>query len=50
MMYLQSLDDSDSESGDDIYGYLGAFVLPRGELEEELCILTGGVDEVENEF
>ena len=45
----ESLDDSDSESGDDIYGYLGAFVLPHDELEEESHILTG-VDEVENEL
>ena len=44
----ESLDDSDSESGDDIYGYLGTFVLPRDELEE-LRILTG-VDKVENEL
>ena len=46
----ESLDDSDSESGDDIYGYLGTFVLPHGELEEQSCILTGGVDEAENEL
>ena len=31
----QSLDDSDSEDGEDIYGYLGAFVVPRVELEGE---------------
>lgn len=29
---------------------LGAFVFPHDELEEELCILTGEVDEVENEL
>lgn len=31
----QSLDDSDSEDGEDIYGYLGSVVVPRGELEGE---------------
>ena len=31
----QSLDDSDSEDDEDIYGYLGAFVVPHGELEGE---------------
>ena len=41
-----SFDDSDSESGDDIYGYLGAFTLSRGELERETCNLTEGFDEV----
>ena len=58
----QSLDDSDSEDGEDIYGYLGAFVVPRGELEGEsrrlsrrrLLDVDGGDDEEssedENEF
>jgi len=45
-----SFDDSDSESGEDIYGYLGAFTLSRGELEEESRILTGGVDEAEDQL
>ena len=45
-----SFDDSDSESGEDIYGYLGAFALSRHELEEESRILTGGVDEEENQI
>ena len=31
----QSLDDSDSEDNEDIYGYLGAFVVPHGKLEGE---------------
>ena len=44
----ESFDDSDSESGEDIYGYLGAFSLCRGELEEESRNLTGGVDETED--
>jgi len=30
-----SFDDSDSESRDDIYGYLGTFAMPCGELEKE---------------
>ena len=38
-----SFDDSDGESGDDIYGYLGAFAVSRDELVEESCILA--VDE-----
>ena len=45
----QSLDDSDSEDGKDIYGYLGAFVVPRVELEGESRHLSvrinGGNDE-----
>ena len=45
-----SFDDSDSESGEDIYGYLGAFALSRHELEEESRILTGGVDEEEDQI
>ena len=40
-----SFDDSDSESGDDIYGYLGAFAVSRDELVEESRILA--VDEFE---
>ena len=42
-----SFDDSDS--GEDIYGYLGAFALSRHELEEESCILIRGVDEEEED-
>ena len=45
----QSLDDSNSEDGEDIYGYLGAFVVPRVKLEGELRHLSvrinGGNDE-----
>ena len=37
-----------SESGDDVYGYLGARAIPHGELIEELNVLTGGADEVGN--
>ena len=44
----ETFDDSDSESGDDVYGYLGARAIPRGELIEESYCLTGGVDETEN--
>ena len=40
-----SFDDNDSESGDDIYGYLGAFAVSRDELVEESHILA--VDEFE---
>ena len=40
-----SFDDSDSESRDDIYGYLGAFAMSCDELVEESCTLT--VDEFE---
>ena len=36
----QSLDYSNSEDGKDIYGYLGAFVVPRGELEDKSRRLT----------
>ena len=36
----ESFDDSDSESGDDIYGYLGAVAMPCSKLLEESCILT----------
>ena len=43
-----SFDDSDSESREDIYGYLGAFALSHAELEEELCALTGGAEETED--
>ena len=43
-------DDSDSESGEDIYGCLGAFALSRHELEEESRILTGGMDEGEDQI
>ena len=48
-----SFDDSDSESGDDIYGYLGAFAISRNELVKESRILTVDefkVDEVSNEY
>ena len=41
----ESFDDSDSESGDDVNGYLGAFAMSCDELVEESCILT--VDEFE---
>jgi len=37
----ESYDNSDSESGDDIYGYLGQFALPRVELEKEAHNLMG---------
>ena len=37
-------DDSDSEIGDDIYGYLVEYTLPREELEEEARGLMGGRD------
>ena len=42
----ESFNDSDSESGDDVYGYLGAFAMSCDEPVEESCILTG-VDEFE---
>lgn len=45
----ETFDDSDSDSGDDVYGYLGARAIPRGELIEELSALTGGADEAEND-
>ena len=45
-----SFDDSDNESGEDIYGYLGVFALSRHELEEESRILTGGMDEGEDQI
>ena len=45
----QSLDDSDSEDGEDIYGYLGAFVVLRVKLEgksQHLSVrINGGNDE-----
>ena len=41
--------DSDSDSGDDVYGYLGARAIARGELIEESNVLTGGADEGEND-
>ena len=31
----EALDDSDSEDGKDVYGYLGSLVVPRDQLEEE---------------
>ena len=40
-----SFDDSNSESRDDIYGYLGAFAVSRDELVEESHVLA--VDEFE---
>ena len=37
----ESFNDSDSENGDDIYGYLGAVAMPCSKLLlEESCILT----------
>ena len=52
----QSLDESNSEDGKDIYiyGYLGAFVVPRGDLEDESRHLSGStrlsnVDDDEDE-
>ena len=49
----ESFDDSDSESGDGVYGYLGAFAMSRDELVEESHILTGidefKVDELSSE-
>ena len=45
----ETFDDSDSDSGDDVYGYLGACAIPRGELIEESNVLTGGADEGEND-
>ena len=50
----ESLDDSDSEDGGDIYGYLGSFAIPRNELEAESQRLCGGLlegsDEDNNEL
>ena len=37
----QSLDESNSENDEDIYGYLGAFVVPHGDLEDESRHLSG---------
>ena len=37
----QSLDESNNENGKDIYGYLGAFVVPCGDLEGELRHFSG---------
>ena len=45
----ETFDDSDSDSGDDVYGYLGARAIRRGELIEESDVLTGGADEAEND-
>lgn len=45
----ETFDDSDSDSGDDVYGYLGARAIPRRELVEESNVLTGGADEGEND-
>lgn len=45
----KSLDGSDSEDGEDIYGYLGAFVVPRGELEDESQVLSRRLLEVDEE-
>ena len=53
----QSLDDSDSEDDEDIYyGYLGAFVVPHGELEGEsrhlprrILDISGGVNEASSQ-
>ena len=45
----ESLDGSDSEDGEDIYGYLGAFVVPRGELEDESRVLSRRLLEVDEE-
>ena len=45
----QNLHDSDSEDGNDIYGYVGAFVVARVELEgksRHLSVrINGGNDE-----
>ena len=43
----ETFDDSDSR--DDVYGYLGACAIPRGELIEESNVLTGEADEAEND-
>ena len=45
----ETFDDSDSDSRDDVYGYLGARAIPRRELIEESNVLTGGADEGEND-
>ena len=45
----ESFDDSDSESGEDIYGYLGACAIPREELIEEARSLIGSDCEVDDE-
>ena len=44
----ETFDDSDSDSGDDDYGYLGTRAISRGELIEESNVLTGGADEAED--
>ena len=46
--FLQMKTDSDRESGDDIYGYLGAFAVFRDELVEESCILAVNECEADN--
>ena len=43
-----SFDDSDSERREGIYGCLGAFALSHTELQEESCIVTGGVEKAED--
>ena len=46
----ETFNDSDSDSGDDVYGYLGARAIPRGELiDRKSNVLTGGADEGEND-
>ena len=45
----ETFDDSDSDSRDDVYRYLGARAIPRRELIEESNVLTGGADEGEND-
>ena len=45
----ETFNDSDSDSRDDVYGYLGAHAIPRRELIEESNVLTGGADEGEND-
>ena len=44
----ESLDDSDSEDGEDIYGYLGSFAILRNVLEAISQRLHGGLLESSN--
>ena len=40
-----SLDESDSEDGEDVYGYLGEHVLRRNEIEAESRLLDEDLEE-----
>ena len=46
----ETFDDSDSESGKDINGYLGARAIHREELIEKVCSLIGSDHEAEDDL